>query len=93
LIQHEDSRSAESIPFKIYDYLNLNLPIISIIDNPEILNLLGEFSELASKIKDLEQLKHSIRKSLAWVPDKRGAQKSLINPTHQFLSILKIEAV
>jgi len=93
LIQHEDSRSTESIPFKIYDYLNLNLPIISIIDNPEILNLLGEFSELASKIKDLEQLKHSIRKSLAWVPDKRGAQQSLINSTHQFLSILKIEAV
>lgn len=41
LIQHEDSRSAESIPFKIYDYLNLNLPIISILDNSEILDLLG----------------------------------------------------
>jgi hypothetical protein len=92
LIQHEDSRSAESIPFKIYDYLNLNLPIISILDNSEILDLLGEYSELASKIKDLDRLKESIRKSLAWDTDKRDAQESSIDSTQQFLSILEGKA-
>jgi hypothetical protein len=92
LIQHEDSRSAESIPFKIYDYLNLNLPIISILDNPEILDLLGEYAELACKIKDFEQLKHSIRKSLVWVPDKARTREPSLDSAHQFLSILKGEA-
>jgi hypothetical protein len=89
LIQHEDSRSAESIPFKIYDYLNLNLPIISILDNSEILDLLGEYSELASNIKDLDLLKQSIRNSLTWVTDKSDTQESSIDSTQQFLSILK----
>ncbi len=89
LIQHEDSRSAESIPFKIYDYLNLNLPIISILDNSEILDLLGEYLELASNIKDLDLLKQSIRKSLTWITDKSDIQDSSIDSTQQFLSILK----
>ena len=92
LSQHEDSRSAESIPFKIYDYMNLNLPIISILDNPEIFDLLGEYAELACKIRDLEQLKHAIRKSLVWVPGKTRARESSIDPTQQFLSIFEGEA-
>jgi hypothetical protein len=87
LIQHEDSRSAESIPFKIYDYLNLNLPIISVLDNPEILDLLGEYSVLANKIKDIEQLKISIRKSLAWNSDQSAKHRASLDPLIQFQRI------
>jgi hypothetical protein len=87
LIQHEDSRSEESIPFKIYDYLNLNLPIISILDNHEILDLLGDNSALASKVKDIEHLKKSIRKSFSWESNQSANRRTPLEPILQFQEI------
>jgi hypothetical protein len=45
LVQHADDRSLETIPFKLYDYLNLGVPILVIGRNPEIMELLshGDF--------------------------------------------------
>ncbi len=42
LVQHSDGRSLETIPFKLYDYLNLDVPIIVIGRNPEIRELLAD---------------------------------------------------
>jgi hypothetical protein len=41
LLQHTDSRSVETIPYKLYDYLNLNLPIVGLINNSEIGQILS----------------------------------------------------
>jgi hypothetical protein len=46
LIQHDDSRSEETIPYKLYDYLNLGIPIILLIKNQEIEELCHQYSEL-----------------------------------------------
>lgn len=42
LIQHSDTRSKETIPYKLYDYLNLNKPIFCIIDNDEIIEIINK---------------------------------------------------
>jgi hypothetical protein len=39
LVQHTDSRSNETIPYKTYDYLNLSKRIFGLVNSPE----LGEF--------------------------------------------------
>lgn len=48
LVQHSDSRSQETIPFKIYDYLNLALPVFGIVGNSEINDLLKDRGVFAS---------------------------------------------
>jgi hypothetical protein len=42
LVQHSDSRSLETIPFKLYDYLNLSVPILVLGRNSEIRGLLSD---------------------------------------------------
>jgi len=36
LVQHNDWRSEETIPYKFYDYLNLKMPILAITNNKEL---------------------------------------------------------
>lgn len=57
LVQHKDERSKETIPYKVYDYLNLQIPILGIIDNPEISELLKSSSFYESPVDDLRALK------------------------------------
>lgn len=40
LVQHADTRSSETIPYKTFDYLNLKKPIFGITNNPELEGLL-----------------------------------------------------
>jgi len=57
LIQHSDARSIETIPYKTYDYFNLNMPIFGIINNPEletILNSLGHYSANATSVDSIK---------------------------------------
>ena len=42
LVQHKDSRSEETIPFKTYDYLNLGVPIFALTHNSELDQLILE---------------------------------------------------
>lgn len=58
LIQHTDSRSRETIPYKTYDYLNLKLPIIGILNNPELAEICeqaGGVSASATSVDEIEQ--------------------------------------
>jgi hypothetical protein len=61
LLQHTDKRSIESIPYKLYDYVNLNKPLICLINNNEIEEFLKEKKEVfIANVNDTE----SIRKML-----------------------------
>lgn len=42
LIQHRDSRSDETVPFKLYDYTKTNRPIFAVIANEELRELLSD---------------------------------------------------
>lgn len=58
LVQHSDSRSQETIPYKTYDYLNLNKRIFGIILNDEIsfiLNHEAHFLADATSILSIRQ--------------------------------------
>lgn len=61
LVQHSDSRSEETIPYKTYDYLNLGLPIFGVINNPELAELLKARGFVGSSI-DIDLTKQAIRK-------------------------------
>lgn len=55
LVQHSDDRSLETIPFKFYDYLNLDKPILVIGRNKEIKALLSDFDFYAD-VLDPEEI-------------------------------------
>lgn len=63
LVQHGDSRSEETIPYKFYDYLNLGVPIFGLVKSHELGKLLisaggyaCEQGDVASTKKELLRL-------------------------------------
>lgn len=60
LIQHNDERSSETIPYKLYDYMNLNIPIILLAKNPEIKYLCEPYSSLFADCGDVGEIKKAI---------------------------------
>ncbi len=60
LVQHSDSRSEETIPYKTYDYLNLGMPVVGIINNPELRTLLGE-TGISGSTTNREQTKAALK--------------------------------
>lgn len=60
LIQHDDERSSETIPYKLYDYMNLNIPIILLAKNPEIRDLCPNFFSLFADCGDVNEIKSAI---------------------------------
>lgn len=59
LVQHSDSRSEETIPYKTYDYLNLGAPIFGVINNPELAEILRGRGFVGSA-KDIDSTKQAI---------------------------------
>jgi hypothetical protein len=55
LVQHTDDRSLETIPFKFYDYLNLDTPILVLGRNEEIRNLLTK-SDFYANVLDAAEI-------------------------------------
>jgi hypothetical protein len=55
LIQHNDSRSDETVPFKIYDYLNSMSPIFALIRNPELEHLLEQDGCFVARLGDVRE--------------------------------------
>jgi hypothetical protein len=57
LLQHTDSRSYETIPYKLYDYLNLGIPIIALINNSEISEILTNCRDsLMADVNDVKSI-------------------------------------
>jgi hypothetical protein len=60
LVQHDDERSTETIPYKLYDYMNLNIPIILLVKNDEIKDLCPEYASLSASCGDISHIKSAI---------------------------------
>ena len=59
LVQHADTRSNETIPYKTFDYLNLKRPIFGVTNNPELEALLNSslhFLADANSVESIEQI-------------------------------------
>ena len=64
LVQHIDKRSQETIPYKFYDYLNLNIPIFAICNNNELEKLVLKSGGIISKASKTKSIIKSIRSLL-----------------------------
>lgn len=53
LVQHSDTRSEETIPYKTYDYLNLGKPILALTRNPELDDLIRAAGGIVASSTDL----------------------------------------
>lgn len=64
LVQHDDERSEETIPFKTYDYLNLRKPILAIVNSPELSELLSDRGHFIAKTSSVDSIELALEKLL-----------------------------
>ena len=79
LVQHTDKRSAETIPYKIYDYLNLNKPIIALTLNQEITNLCQVPSFFSANCLDENEIKTALLNVIRYISDSNTAKQAIEN--------------
>ena len=94
LVQHNDERSRETIPYKTYDYLNLRTPIFGILNNDELKALIASCGGYAAQANDLEVTKHMLRACLVDLAGKHAANHDTapavnIDISRQFLKVLE----
>jgi glycosyltransferase involved in cell wall biosynthesis len=78
LIQHTDNRSKLTIPYKTWDYLNLQKPILALINNDELKMLLDGLGHYTCDVNDVDSIANAI---LRFVKDHRENKiKILPNP-------------
>jgi hypothetical protein len=78
LIQHTDTRSLETIPYKTYDYLNLNLPILGILNNPELAHLVLEAGGVTAAADSVDEIEKALLLLISWGRSSRGTSISLV---------------
>ena len=91
LIQHSDSRSEQTIPFKFYDYLMLGLPIIGLTNNSELENLILDSGGFVGSCTDLKKTILALKDALSSV--EKGTLKEskgfALNVEKQFIKIFE----
>lgn len=56
LVQHNDPRSLTTIPYKTYDYLNIKKPILALVNNPELKDILEESKNYCADVDSVEMI-------------------------------------
>ena len=62
LVQHTDERSKTTIPFKFYDYLNLNKLVIGIINSNELIKIFKKNGFLYANANSVDSIKKMLLK-------------------------------
>ena len=60
--QNNDDRSALLSPYKTYDYINLRKPILGLLRNPELHQLLNTSSNYLADCGSISDIKSSLKK-------------------------------
>jgi hypothetical protein len=60
LIQNDDERSKVTIPYKTYDYLNLNIMTMALVRSKELFELIQSSGRIAVKLDDIDKIKQSL---------------------------------
>jgi hypothetical protein len=77
LVQHTDSRSKMTIPFKIYDYMNSHKLILGLIyKNDEIKHLLENHGHLAAEADDIIAVEEKLNSAIQIIENN---EKSVLN--------------
>lgn len=93
LVQHNDIRSHETIPYKTYDYLNLDIPIFGVLKNAELKQIIENANGYTGKADDVNSIEEALRVCLMSLNDgmiKRYSDNPLeLDISQQFLKILE----
>ncbi|WP_421856342.1 hypothetical protein [Marinomonas sp.] len=76
LIQHSDSRSEATIPYKTYDYINIGNPILALTNSDELSDLLRKNNHVVADVKQVTLIK----KTLVDLLQNYNEFKANINP-------------
>lgn len=60
LIQHSDSRSEATIPYKTYDYINIGNPILALTNSEELSSLLIDNGHISVDVNDVNLIKKTV---------------------------------
>lgn len=89
LIQHTDSRSEATIPYKTYDYINIGNPILALTNSDELSSLLTYNGHIAVDVNNVKKIKETIMKLINNYPSYKQNIKPLaidiINQTKEIL--------
>jgi hypothetical protein len=92
LVQHTDERSRETIPYKTYDYLNLELPVFGLLNNDELRVLIESCGGHAAQADDVTAIKRALQACLSDLVGERTAPKKestrTLDISRQFLQVL-----
>ncbi|NVK33308.1 MAG: hypothetical protein HWE23_02440 [Rhodobacteraceae bacterium] len=83
LVQHDDNRSAETIPYKLYDYANLKLPIIMLVKNPEIKELFPQYEDFIADCGDEQAIKDALSSAICGHRERQN----IMNQTSEFSTL------
>ncbi len=93
LVQHSDSRSLETIPFKTYDYLNLGKPILGILNNPELSTLVDCADGVACDADSIASIVVSVKSIIGRNLDPNSIHpRFTIDATAQWKKLLSLVA-
>jgi hypothetical protein len=91
LVQHSDTRSEETIPYKTYDYLNIGVPVFGLTNNPELDQLIEAndgFSANNGSLTDIKEVLSSALESYQLSKGRTMSRERLLTAT-QFSHILE----
>lgn len=60
LIQNDDERSRVTIPYKTYDYLNLDVMTLALVRSEELFDLISSCGRVAVKLDDVDKIKQAL---------------------------------
>jgi hypothetical protein len=91
LVQHSDTRSEETIPYKTYDYLNIGVPIFGVTNNPELDRLIEANGGLSANNRSLTKIKEVLLTALEsyQMGNRRIKSKERLLIATQFSRILE----
>lgn len=92
LVQHTDERSRETIPYKTYDYLNLGLPVLGLLNNDELCALIELNGGFTAQADHLGSIKRALRSCLTALADSSGEFANVRDSPDisvQFLQVLE----
>jgi hypothetical protein len=89
LIQNADDRSRVTIPYKTYDYLNLENSTLALLNSEELTGLISAHGHFAVDLEDLEGIKSAIKQIMNSEFQARPKPPK-IDPVIQALSLVRI---
>ena len=91
LVQHSDSRSEETIPYKTYDYLNLAVPILAIVKGRELSDLIEKNGGVVANPESVENIKEALHRLLEDLEQIRvKVRPSKLNCVDQTSELLRL---